>query len=183
MTEDGFLLDGHQRLKALAALGRKRISAKHVRVVPKVNRDNMLDYAITSNTVRRMQTTADKADRMHKLAAIGWSQRRIAKAFGTSQPAVSQLMNTYPPADGTPEVVITEGEDGKTYSRVPRGPQPKVHPWALNGVATKSLRKTRKLIAMELPAGLAEYKKATLDDELDGLVAAIEDFQRNMREL
>jgi uncharacterized ParB-like nuclease family protein len=45
LTVDGYLFDGHQRLKALLALGRKRISAEHVKVVPKVNRDNMLAHA------------------------------------------------------------------------------------------------------------------------------------------
>lgn len=145
LTADGYLWDGHQRCKAMVALGRKRISAKYVEVNPNITRDNMLEAAVTSNTVRRMQTTADKADRMHKLAAMGWSQRKIAREFGMSQPGVSQLMEKYPPVGGTPEVTITEGDDGKTYTRAKRESKPSVRyaAWEYKGAAGKMLTKVQ----------------------------------------
>jgi ParB-like chromosome segregation protein Spo0J len=118
LTADGYLFDGHQRLKALLANGRKQIYAKDVIIKENVTRENMLGYAYTSNLVRRMQTTEEKVARMYQCEKMGWSQRRIAKEFHVSQSAVSQLMAAHPPADDeTPELIITHGADGKTYTR------------------------------------------------------------------
>jgi hypothetical protein len=184
LTEDGYLFDGHQRLKALLALGRKRISADHVKVMPNVTRDNMLGHAYASNMVRRMLTTPDKAARMHQCAAMGWSQRRIAKEFHMSQPGVSQLMATYPPEGEVPEVIVTEGKDGKQYTRKPpRGRRPNPKPWAIDGVASKSVRKARKLIGTELPTGLDEWEKAALAEELEALGEAVEQFLTGMESM
>jgi ParB-like chromosome segregation protein Spo0J len=127
LSEDGFLYDGHQRLKALLAGGRKRISATDVRVQRGVTRANMLEHAYTSNIVRRHLTSADKAAAMHQCVARGWSQRKIARTFGMSQPGVSQLLAAHPSAD-VPDVIITEGDDGKTYTRTKptiREPEPR----------------------------------------------------------
>jgi hypothetical protein len=113
LTEDRYLFDGRQRLKALLTLGKKRIIADYVRIQEGVNRDNMIGYAYASNMVRRMRTTADLAARMHQCAAMGWSQRRIAKEFNVSQPEVSQLMAAYPPDSEPAPVIVTQSEDGK----------------------------------------------------------------------
>jgi ParB-like chromosome segregation protein Spo0J len=121
LTEDGYLFDGHQRLKAMLAIGRKRIAADNVRVQPKVTRENMLGYAYASNMVRRMMSTEEKVARMHQCVKLGWSQRRIAKEFHVSQPSVSQLLAAYPLPDGeAPPLIVTHGADGKTYTRVAR---------------------------------------------------------------
>jgi hypothetical protein len=183
LTEDGYLFDGHQRLKALLALGRKRISAEHVKVMPNVTRDNMLGHAYASNMVRRMLTTPDKAARMHQCAAMGWSQRRIAKEFAMSQPGVSQLMATYPPEGDVPEVIVTQGDDGKTYTRTPRGAQPKPKRWGWGGEAARTVRKARKLIVTELPTGLDEREKADLAEELEALAEAIGEFLEKMESM
>lgn len=116
LTEDGYLFDGHQRLKAMVAIGRKRITAGDVKVQPGVTRANMLGYAYASNLVRRMLTTEQKVVRMHQCVKLGWSQRRIAKEFHMTQPAVSQLLAAHPDVD-TPDVIVTQGADGKTYTR------------------------------------------------------------------
>lgn len=183
LTADGYLFDGHQRLKALLALGRQRISADHVKVMPNVTRDNMLGNAYASNMVRRMLTTADKAARMHQCAAMGWSQKRIAKEFSMSQPGVSQLMAAYPAGGDAPEVLITQGEDGKTYTRIPRGAHAKPKPWAWGGAYARTVRKARKLIATEPPTGLDEREKADLADELEALGQAIEKFLAEMESM
>jgi hypothetical protein len=180
LTSDGFLWDGHQRCKALLALGRKRIRAEDVTVNAGIDRANMLGAALASNTVRRMLTSADKADRMHKLAGMGWSQRRIAREFSVTQAAVSQLMAAYPPDGGTPDVQVTEGDDGKTYTSIPRGARPKQKPWQPSGIAMRSVRKTRKFIANELPAGLDDWERAELAEELENLQEAIGEFLANM---
>jgi hypothetical protein len=139
LTSDGYLWDGHQRLKAQLVIGRTRISAKQVEVNPRVTRSNMLGYALASNLCRRFAGSEDKADRMHKCAAIGWSQRRIAGEFHVSQPAVSQLMAKYPPAEGTPEIQVTEGADGKTYvtPRREKTGKAEVAKWGDRGVSGK----------------------------------------------
>jgi ParB-like chromosome segregation protein Spo0J len=121
LTEDQFLYDGHQRCKALLAIGRKRITKADVRVQRGVTRTNMLEHAYSSNVVRRQLSTADKAIAMHQCVARGWSQRKIARTFGVSQPAVSQLLavEAYQP-ENMPDVIVTEGADGKTRTRVRR---------------------------------------------------------------
>jgi ParB-like nuclease family protein len=180
LTEDGYLLDGHQRLKALLALGKKRIIADHVRIQEGVNRDNMIRHAYTSNMVRLMLTTKDKAARMHQCATMGWSQWRIAKEFHMPEPDVSQLMAAYPPEGTLPLVIVTQGEDGKTYTPMPCGAVPKPNPWAFNGESFKVIQKARKLLATGVPSGLDQTGKRYLADELDGLAEAIEKFQQRM---
>jgi hypothetical protein len=88
-----------------------------------------------------MLTCADKAARRHTLVARGWSQRRIAKTFGMSQPGVSQLMATYPATGDEQQVIITTGEDGKTYTRVPTAPRGKSRrrPWEMEGKSFKAI--------------------------------------------
>jgi ParB-like chromosome segregation protein Spo0J len=183
LTADGYLFDGHQRLKALLALGRKRISAEHVKVMPKVNRDNMLAHAYASNLVRRHITTEQKAACMHQLVARGWSQRRIAKEMSMSQSAVSQLLAAYPPEGGVPEVIITEGEDGKTYTRMPRGALPKPNKWAHNGESFKTIHRAHRLLTIEVPTGLDETAKGWLAEELDALRDALDKFQDKMESM
>ena len=166
----------HYRLQLLAAQAR---ADADVRIDPNVNRDNMLEAAITTNTVRRMLTTADKAARMHACAAMGWSQRKIARAFGVSQPSVSQLMAAYPPPDGAPLITVTQGEDGKTYThrrRDPRAdylknppePKPPPSPWALDGTSTKAVRRARAVIEAIPPDtdAMAHWEVAALRSEL-----------------
>jgi ParB-like chromosome segregation protein Spo0J len=185
LTSDGYLFDGHQRCKALVALGKKRIRAENVKIMPKVTRENMIGNAYASNLVRRMQTSADKAARMHQCAAMGWSQRRIAKEFSMSQPGVSQLMEAYPPEDGAPEVIITQGEDGKTYTREPRGARPRPEAWAPSGVASKAIRQAIKMLAKkELSLGkLDEWEKGQLMGELEDLRVAIDEFTERMESI
>jgi hypothetical protein len=181
LTEDGYLYDGHQRCKALIALGRKRISAEQVEIKQGVTRENMLGYALASNTVRRMLTTKDKAERMHALAAIGWSQRRIANQFGMSQPAVSQLMSDYPADDNLRQVTFTKGEDGKLYPRPPKAPKPpKPMPWAHGGESFKAITKARNAIRMGYPSGLDEWQKEALTQELEVLREGIDEFLAHM---
>lgn len=183
LTSDGYLFDGHQRLKALIALGRKRISADQVKILPNVNRDNMLAHAYASNLVRRQVTTAEKAACMHQLVAKGWSQRKIAKEFAMSQPAVSKLMVAYPLQGDAPEVIITQGEDGKTYPRIPRDASPKPKRWAWAGEAGRAIRKARKLIVTELPTGLEEWEKAALTEECEALYEAIPEFLQKLESM
>jgi hypothetical protein len=181
LTVDGYLFDGHQRLKTLIANGRKRIAADDVRIMCGVNRENMLAHAYASNLVRRMVTAEQKAACMHRLAASGWSQRRIAKEFSMSQSGASQLMATYPPEGGLPEVIVTHGEDGKTYTRMPsKNPKGKPVPWAVSGDAMRSVRRTYKFVRTELPTGLDEWEKTAVVEQLEGLQGAIGEMLANM---
>jgi ParB-like nuclease domain len=180
LTSDGYLFDGHQRCKALLSLGRKRMAAKDVRIQSNVTRDNMLGFAYATNLVRRMLTTEQKVERMHACVKLGWSQRRIAKEFHVTQPAVSQLMAAYPLEDGAPEVLVTHGEDGKTYTRMPRPPRLKAKPWQYYGIASKQVRTVHKLIATELPTGLTESEKAEVAEQLEALGEAIDTFLTGM---
>ncbi len=101
----------------------------------------MLGYAYASNMARPMITTAENAAGIHACAVMGWLQRKIASEFHMSQPGVFQLMARYPPEGGLAEVIGTEGEDGKTYTRIPRGAHLKPKPWAWGGVNAGTVRK------------------------------------------
>ena len=121
-----------------------------------------------------MLTSQDKAARMHQCAAIGWSQTKIAKEFHMSQPGVSQLMKAYPATGDIPEVIVTHGEDGKTYTRIPHGAHPKPKPWDSDGDCFKTVHRAYKAIVMKPPVGLTETAKADLADELQHLRDAID---------
>src|SRR5579859_5127977 len=107
------LLDGHQRLRALLANGRKTISVDEVHIVPGVTADNALDKAISLNANRRHLTIEMKAEAARRLQKEKhWSQGRIASAFGVSRPAVSQWLSRTAPAG---DESYTIGLDGKKY--------------------------------------------------------------------
>lgn len=176
LTADGYLFDGHQRCKALIALGRKRINADHVKIMPGVTKDNMLGHAFASNMVRRMLTTADKVARMHACVAMGWSQRKIAKEFHVSQPSVSQLLAAHPLEGEAPPVIVTQGADGKTYTRTPTPRSAPPRPWELDGVAFNTIKRARAVVGKYLPVELDEWGRRCAIEELVGLRNDIDDL-------
>jgi hypothetical protein len=160
LTADGSIMwDGNQRCRALLAIGRHSIVAEDTRRTPGVTPLNVWERAVTKNSVRRNLTSEDKAKAMHTMAGRGWGQRKIAKAFGMSQPAVSKLMAKYGPAEGTDTSDTTTGEDGKTYKRKGREGRDAVHPWAPGGDVGKAFRKTW--------AAMSGWSAATVRAELD----------------
>jgi ParB-like chromosome segregation protein Spo0J len=122
LSADNILLDGHQRLRAMLRNGKVFINANDVRIDRQVTADNALEWAVIYNARRRQISVKEKAKVARRLQSdYGWSQRQIARAFGVSQPAVSQWFAD----DGEegPEDVV--GLDGKTYParRRPRRPK------------------------------------------------------------
>jgi hypothetical protein len=182
ITADGILIDGHQRLKSMAAQGRKRIDANDVRVVEGATRANALDWAIRLNAARRHLTGPQKAELARRLQRERrWSQGRIAKAFGVARPAVSQWLANYPAPDGDPPTFVV-GLDDKTYDVLDRPDRPTPttvrHPWDPAGPAYRALRKaTRALQTTGEPVGLNPLKLATLGSEVDRLIEAAEDLR------
>src|SRR4051794_25102883 len=61
LSRDGQVVDGSQRLRALQLRGRKYIDATDVRVLPQVNRDNALEWAVQLNAQRRQLDIPQKA--------------------------------------------------------------------------------------------------------------------------
>jgi ParB-like chromosome segregation protein Spo0J len=180
ITADGVLVDGHQRLKAMAARGRKTIAAGDVRVIDGATRETALDWAIRLNAARRHLTGAQKAELARKLQRERrWSQGRIAKAFGVARPAVSQWLANYPAPDGEQPTYVV-GEDGKEYDLAERpaaGKAPR-HPWAPDGHAFKAVRKAgRALQGERVLAGLNPIQVAKLGQELEDLIAAAEELR------
>lgn len=124
LSHDGILLDGHQRLRAMLRNGLTFISAKDVRVADHVTADNALEWAVRYNTQRRHLSVDEKGQAARRLQKLyGWSQRKIAEAFGVSQPAVAQWFAA-DDEEGPDEVT---GIDGKTYPsrrrRQPKAPE------------------------------------------------------------
>ena len=143
VTADGILIDGHQRLAALAARGQKTIGAESVRIIDAASAEDALEWAVTLNVKRRHLTVDQKAEVARRLQAErGWSQGKIAEAFGVSRPAVSQWLK-YDQKTGRK----VEGKDGRTYEldgEEEEAPKPKqVRPPATAGAAVK--RETLKI--------------------------------------
>jgi transcriptional regulator with XRE-family HTH domain len=180
ISEDGVLVDGHQRLKALLSQGRKRIAIDDVRVIRGVTLDNALDWSIKLNAQRRHLTGEQKAEVARYLQRTRrWSQGRIAKAFGVARPAVSQWLANYPAPDGEqPTYVI--GEDGKEYDVPERQDASKAprHPWDPAGPAFKAVRKATRALQGETEIkGLDPIDLAKLGDLLDRLLEAGEELR------
>lgn len=107
ITSDGVLVDGHQRLRAMRADGRKFVDAHDVRILDQADATNALEWAVRLNVQRRQLSVEEKANVARRLKAEqGWGQRKIAELFGVSQPAVSQWLNpkgeTEPPKPKRP---------------------------------------------------------------------------------
>ena len=131
----------------------------------------------------------------------GWSHARIAKAFGMSRPGVTQLMNKYPPAEDIPQPQSPSARTAKPThgagkarpprwrrTRLPRGkqrqtPQTAVHPWALNGSATRMVEQLlAKMAGREIPEDMTAYDKDRLAERLVDLSGAIEQFLKYLHE-
>jgi hypothetical protein len=116
VSSDGILLDGHQRLGVLQAMGRDTLDDGEVRVIAAANATNATEWAVRLNVQRRHLSRAQKAEIARRMQAEkGWSQALIAQVFGVSRPAVSQWLKGSP-GDQPAEVT---GRDGKMYTRPP----------------------------------------------------------------
>jgi transcriptional regulator with XRE-family HTH domain len=180
VTADGLLVDGHQRLKAMLAQGRKTIPAGDVRVIQGATSENALDWSIRLNAARRHLTGQQKADLARRLQRERrWSQGRIAKAFGVARPAVSQWLANYPAPDGEQPTFVV-GLDDKVYDVPERSDTAKAprHPWDPAGPAFKALRKaTRALQTSGEVVGLDAFDLAKLGAEVDRLIEAAEELR------
>jgi transcriptional regulator with XRE-family HTH domain len=180
VTADGILIDGHQRLKAMTARGRKRIDAGDVRVIDGATRETALDWAIKLNAARRHLTGPQKAELARKLQRERrWSQGRIAKAFGVARPAVSQWLANYP-APGGEQPTFVVGLDDKTYDvpeRADASTAPR-HPWHPTGPAFKAIRKASRALQTNGDViGLDPLDLAKLGAEVDQLIEAAEELR------
>lgn len=160
---DPILLDGHQRLRILQEQGAVWLLARDWRVIDGVNRANTMEKAIALNDRRRHLSAMDKARVAARLQAdYGWTQKRIAKAFDVSQPAVSQwfaLLDLTDDGTVRPDRVI--GSDGKSYpargSTRDDDPGKRAVPrhvpdaWDGDGWATRSVRKALADLAKAPP--------------------------------
>lgn len=183
VSEDGILLDGHQRLKAMLRANRKYIDASDVRIITGVTRENALEKAVELNVRRRHLTVEQKAELARRLQRERrWSQGTIARLFGVSRPAVSQwLAKTSDETDGADEPRLIQGGDGKFYdqeavtNRQPTRPQRP--PWHPDGYAFKGLAKARHLLRSEDYGGLPPLQEAKLSQLLADVIEAAEALQ------
>ena len=184
VSEDGILLDGHQRLKAMLRSGRTWIQPSDVRIVEGVTRENALEKAVELNVRRRHLTVDQKADLARRLQRERrWSQGKIAKLFGVSRPAVSQwLAKTADDNDDSArQPRLIQGGDGKFYDREavsnrPAG-RPQRPPWHPDGYAFKGLAKARHLLRSEEYGGLPPLQEARLSQLLADVIEAAEALQ------
>lgn len=115
--EDGAVLDGHHRLRALRELG---ITA-HPRVIRAGlgGHAEKVAHSLALNVHRRHLTPKQRAEAVLRLRDAGWSMRRIAAETGLSKSTVARDLRSS--LESGPDTVT--GEDGKTYqARKPRRP-------------------------------------------------------------
>jgi transcriptional regulator with XRE-family HTH domain len=184
VSEDGILLDGHQRLKAMLRSGRTWIQPSDVRIIEGVTRENALEKAVELNVRRRHLTVEQKAELVRRLQRERrWSQSKIAKLFGVSRPAVSQWLakTADENADSDAEPHLIQGDDGKFYGREAvsnrRPTRPQRPPWHPDGYAFKGLAKARHLLRSEEYGGLPPLQEAKLSQLLADVIEAAEALQ------
>jgi len=191
VTSDGWLIDGHQRLKALLANGRRTIADDEIRIVEAAKAANMWDYAVQLNVQRRHLTVEEKADAARKLQRERkWTQGRIAKAFGVSRPAVTQWLAKVPAQDGSQPDQVT-GLDGRVYDtgavsgrpgRPASGSRPQRPPWHPDGYAFKTVRKALTLLQSEPYGALPPLQEAKFAQLLDDVIEAAEALRNQVSE-
>jgi len=79
VSEDGILLDGHQRLKAMLRSGRTWIQPSDVRIIEGVTRENALEKAVELNVRRR-----------HLTLVPGQDSQAVRRLTASRQPVASQ---------------------------------------------------------------------------------------------
>lgn len=114
--EQGNVLDGHHRLRALRELG----ITSHPRVIRAgLTESEKTAHALALNVHRRHLNPAQRAEAISRLRQAGWSIRRIAAETGIHRSTVARDLSKTP--EPGPDVIV--GEDGKTYpARTPRKP-------------------------------------------------------------
>jgi len=116
ISQDGILLDGHQRLYAMKSQGSKRITGTSVYIAKGITAKNALEKAIELNVRRRHLSMKQKGSLARRLQAErGWPQGKIAQLFGVSRPAVNQWLNKTEPEEGEVVATTVTGADGKQY--------------------------------------------------------------------
>ena len=188
VTKDGILVDGSQRLTAMKRAGRVIISASEVHVIDGATKDNAWDYAIMLNASRRQLTLEQKAAVARQLIRErGWSQRRVADAFGVSRPAVSQWLSRVADPDPSPGPIAVTGKDGKRYFTDPAphsGQEPDAEPERIVSPWHPSKGRTARAVSSALRSirnssgetfNLTAIQRAALEQNLADLVEACED--------
>jgi hypothetical protein len=114
LSARGRLLDGHNRLEALLAAGRKNISIDDVKIDRKaVDPESEALAAIRYQRVRRQSTMGDNAEvAANLMQRFGWSRSMVAEKMGVSRSAVTQWFGARPDLEVPTEVT---GKDGRTY--------------------------------------------------------------------
>lgn len=108
ITPEGWVIDGHHRVRACAELG----LTTYPRVVRAgLTRDDLLARALVLNLTRRHLTRQQRSDTISRLRDLGWSNRRIAEATGASEATVRR--DVAGASNDAPGKVT--GKDGKSY--------------------------------------------------------------------
>ena len=184
VTQEGILLDGHQRLKGMKKAGRDTIEATDIRFVD-VPSSEALEVSIRLNLNRRHMSLEQKAELARRLQReLSWSQGKIADQFGVSRPAVSQWLAKTEPSEedlddepsGELEPRRVRGADGKEYPATIRQPgRTPINLWSTQGANFRALHKVKLLLEPEHPVvGLNPLQAAKLAQECQDVIAGLE---------
>lgn len=173
LSADDVLYDGHNRLRILLDLGRKTIGENEIKRNQKLKGRRAAYFEAVKIQFNRRNTKGDaKAAVIWEMVReYGMSQTAIGKELDMRQQSVSELMKKYPSKEPLPDVLVTVGEDGKTYTRTPLPPPddadpppPRPRPFEVDGSASLTLRKARKVLADNEPIGLDRFQRMRLRD-------------------
>jgi hypothetical protein len=121
ISTTGRLMDGNQRLRALAQTGAETLPGTNVVIDQLADESAEFDRAVMLNVRRRQLTGKQKADWARKIMAErGISQNAVAAMFGISSSAMSQLMGNYPATAATPVPATTTAKDGSIRKTGPK---------------------------------------------------------------
>lgn len=171
MTADGVLVDGHQRIKAMLDQGRTMINANDVRVIPNTTKDDALEWAVKLNVQRRHLSVQERAalatDLRHKR---GWSDGKIAEAFGVSSMTIGRWLKYEPKLD---QVVSKDGSIQPTTNKPQQGTEagkpmtkPGSHPWQGDGTVLRGVVRLTAVLEEMLQEGTDSRMPLPSQEEL-----------------
>lgn len=200
LDDEGNVLDGHHRLKAVEELKEAGVQVQAPPpAICNLDEEDKLERVLSLNVDRRHLTREQRQNLVVRLRERGWSFQRIAKRLGfdtrTIRDDVDLAGGGFPP----PAAII--GEDGKTYtplSALARIPEPDrsniatlLHELASDGVTPAALRALSRVAAEivhtdAIDDGSGEQRRwsdLTPDQKRVFLMANLEEdaYERHMR--
>lgn len=149
--ENGDVLDGHHRLRALRELG----ITSHPRVIRAGlgGHADKVAHALALNVHCRHLSAEQRAEAVLRLRVAGWSVRRIATATGIPKSTVSRDLSSG--SEPGPDTVT--GEDGRTYQARKRHKSASVY--VHSAYQQRTAQDALEILGAEVPARTLDLRR------------------------